>query len=129
MIQLDHESLDVYAVAIDLVVLANQVAERLPRGRAYLADQLQRAGTSIPLNIAEGAGEFSSKEKARFYRMARRSATECAAILDVCSRLELAEKGSLETGRELLVRIVAMLTQIVLRLPRFCGHGLRERSE
>jgi len=51
---------------MDLVVSANQVAERLPRGRAYLADQLQRAGTSIPLNIAEGAGEFSSKERARF---------------------------------------------------------------
>ena len=37
------------------------------------------------------------------------------AILDVCSRLELAEKDSLDTGRELLLRIVAMLTQIVRR--------------
>ncbi len=80
-----------------------------------MADQLQRAGTSISLNIAEGAGEFSSKEKARFYRMAKRSATECAAILDVCSKLELAEKDAVNTGRELLLRIVAMLTQIVRR--------------
>jgi len=46
--------------------------ECLPRGRTYLADQLQRAGTSVPLNIAEGAGEYSSNEKIRFYRMARR---------------------------------------------------------
>jgi len=66
MAQFDHEKLDVYAVAIDFVVLANDVAELLPRGRAYVADQLQRAGTSILLNVAEGAGEFSSKEKARF---------------------------------------------------------------
>ena len=115
MAQFDHEKLDVYGVPIDFVVLANGVAERLPRGRAYVADQLHRAGTSIPLNIAEGAGEFSSKEKARFYRMARRSATECAAILDVCSRLELAERSSLDAGRKLLLRIVAMLTQIVRR--------------
>ena len=115
MTQFDHERLDVYRVAIDFIVLANDVAERLPRGRAYVADQLQRAGTSISLNIAEGAGEFSSKEKARFYRMAKRSATECAAILDVCSKLELAEKDAVNTGRELLLRIVAMLTQIVRR--------------
>ena len=47
----DHERLDVYAVAIDFVVLANEVVERLPRGRGYLADQLQRAATSIPLDI------------------------------------------------------------------------------
>ena len=131
MAQFDHEKLDVYGVAIDFVVLANDVAERLPRGRAYVADQLQRAGTSISLNIAEGAGEFSSKEKARFCTLlrgrrararARARARPCPehtsmaqAILDVCSRLELAEKDSLDTGRELLLRIVAMLTQIVRR--------------
>ena len=95
MTKFDHEKLDVYEVAIDFVVLANDIAERLPRGRAYVADQLQRAATSIALNVAEGTGEFSSKEKARFYRMAKRSATECAAILDVCSRLALTEKSSL----------------------------------
>ena len=54
MTQFDHEKLDVYGGAIEFVVLANDVAERLPQGRAYLADQLQRAGTSIPLNTAEG---------------------------------------------------------------------------
>ncbi len=54
--------------------------ENLPRGKAYLADQLQRAGTSIPLNIADGAGENAINEKARFYRMAKRSATECSSI-------------------------------------------------
>ena len=85
----DHERLDVYQVALDFVVLADEVAERLPRGRSALADQLQRAATSVPLNIAEGAGEYSRKEKARFYRIALRSATESAAILDVSRRLQL----------------------------------------
>ena len=75
--QFDHEKLDVYRAAIKIVVLIEEVVNQFPRGRAYLADQLQRAGTSIPLNIAEGAGEYSNSEKIRFYRMARRSATEC----------------------------------------------------
>ena len=111
--QFDHERLDVYQVAIQFVGLANGLAEGLPRGRGYLADQLQRAATSIALNVAEAAGELSAKDKARFYRMARRSATECAAILDVIRTLGLCTKGELlDTGREHLLRIVAMLVRM-----------------
>ncbi len=80
-----------------------------------LADQLHRAGTSIPLNIAEGAGEFAKNEKARFYRIARRSATEAAAILDVLRRLQLSRSERLDQGRALLLRIVAMTTAMILR--------------
>ena len=67
----------------------DKITASFPRGRAYLTDQLQRAGTSISLNIAEGAGEFSTNEKSRFYRMAKRSGTETAAILDVAKRLDI----------------------------------------
>jgi four helix bundle protein len=108
----DHEKLDVYKLAIELVVLIDEIVEHLPRGRAYLVDQLQRAGTSVPFNIAEGAGEYSSNEKARFYRMAKRSATECASILDVCLHLKLTDEELYKKGREPLIRIVAMLTKM-----------------
>ena len=108
----DHEKLDVYQVSIEMVALIDKIVEHLPRGRAYLADQLQRAGTSITLNIAEGAGEFSKSEKIRFYRIAKRSATECAAILDVCKRLELIEETRYISGRDLLLRIVSMLIKM-----------------
>ena len=112
----DHEKLDVYNAAIEFVAHANEIVEQLPRGRGYLADQLQRAATSVVLTIAEGAGEFSGSEKARFYRMAKRSATECAAILHVCARLALLDDPTHQAGRELLLRIVSMLIQRVRRL-------------
>jgi len=108
----DHEKLDVYQAAIELVVLIDQVVENFPRGRAYLADQLRRAGTSVPLNIAEGAGEYSISEKCRFYRIAKRSATECAGIIDVCKRLQIIEENHYSTVRALLMRIVSMLTKM-----------------
>ena len=111
----DHENPDVYQAAIDYVALADTGVEGLPKGRAYLADQIQRAATSISLNIAEGAGEFSRRDKARFYRFALRSATESAALLDVCRRLRLADGSLLAGGRELLLRIVSMLTKMVRR--------------
>ena len=75
--------------------------------------------TSISLNVAEGAGEISPREKVRFYRMAKRSATECAAILDAV-RIWDAQGDqrwvaavTLEAGRKVLLRTVSMLVKMV----------------
>ena len=113
MSHFDHERLDVYQVAIEFVILVDEVAETLPTGRAYLVDQLKRAGSSVPLNIAEGAGEYSRLEKHRFYRIAKRSATECAAILDICQKLNLVGQAQLQRSRDLLLRSVSMLIKMV----------------
>jgi hypothetical protein len=43
---------------------------------------------------------------------ARGSATESAALLDVCARLELLGEVEHETGKELVVRIVSMLVKL-----------------
>ena len=115
----DHERLDVYKVALDLIATVSEIVEALPKGRAYLSDQLNRASTSVVLNIAEGAGEFSAADKARFYRIACRSATESAAILDVCRKLSLVGEAVYGQGREQLLRIVSML----VRLCRTSGTG------
>ena len=102
----------VYRIAIQLNVLIEDIVRELPRGRSYLADQLLRAGTSIPLKIAEGAGEFATNGKIRFYRIAKRSATECAAIFDLCKELKLMLDSHYERGRDRLLRIVAMLVRM-----------------
>lgn len=114
----DHERLDVYTAAVDFVALAHRITLALPTGHGDLADQLRRASTSVVLNIAEGAGEFSKPAKASFYRIARRSATESAAVLDVAVRLELIDRHVCEPGRDLLIRIVSMLTNMVRALHR-----------
>ena len=112
---LDHTKLDVYHRALDLLELLDDLIESLPPGRAHLKDQLDRAGTSIVLNIAEGAGEFSAADKKRFYRMAKRSATEAAAIIDIFARRRHATAEQLGTIRELIGRVVSMLTKLASR--------------
>jgi four helix bundle protein len=77
----DAQRLDVYRVALEFQVLSATLLPR--RGQSALRDQLDRASSSIVLCIAEGAGRSSRPDKARFYGMARRSATECAAIVDI----------------------------------------------
>src|ERR1043165_5441232 len=112
MTALDHTKLDVYHRALDLLDHVDRIYEALPRGRAHLKDQLDRAATSVVLNIAEGAGKFAKDEKPRFYRIAKRSATETAAILDILDRRKTVPTSEIEPTRDLLVRVVSMLSRL-----------------
>ena len=85
----------------------------ITQGNADLADQLRRASQSIPQNIAEGCGRTARADKVKHYTIARGSAMECAAHLDVMKLDELLESESYERDLDLLERIVAMLTKLI----------------
>ena len=116
MQQFDHEKLDAYGIAIDFVITAEAVAQGATRGKGHgdLADQLRRASTSIVCNLAEGAGEYAPLEKARFYRLSKRSATECAALIEIYRRLGLATPDAADKARAMLLRIVSMMVRLVV---------------
>ena len=77
--------------------------------------RLKRAASSIVLNIAEGAGEFSKKEKVRFYRIALRSATESASVTDILLGFEYIDQQLHDELDNALSRIIAMLTKLIKR--------------
>jgi four helix bundle protein len=108
------QRLDVYSAATEFLATTTRLVANLPKGHGDIADQLRRAALSVPLNIAEGSGKFS-REAVRFYTIARGSALECAAILDVMEAMAVAvvDKATLEKPRELLERVVAMLTGLI----------------
>lgn len=105
------QRLDVYRCAIQLLCQVVPLSERVPQPYSPLADQLRRASLSIPLNIAEGSGK-AERDARRFYMIARGSALECAAILDSFEALGLFEAVVMGEARELLNRIVSMLTKL-----------------
>ena len=106
---LDAEKLDVYRVALEAQA---EGAALVPADNRVLRDQLERASLSVVLNIAEGAGRRSRKDKARHYAIARGSAMESAAIVDVIVRRDLAEANACANARALYVRVVQMLTKL-----------------
>jgi four helix bundle protein len=110
---LSFQKLDVYQRSIEFLVLAGQVRRALPKGHADLADQLRRSSQSIPQNIAEGAGRATRADKAKHYTIARGSAMESAAHLDVMHVEEIIDAERYVRGTELLERIVAMLTKLI----------------
>jgi four helix bundle protein len=113
-IYFDHEKLDVYREAIAFCAWAGELLNTIS-AKAAAKDQLDRASTSIPLNIAEGNGKFSAKDRARFLEIARGSARECAACLDVLVARKLANQDQIETPKENLARIVQMLMGMLRR--------------
>src|SRR6476659_710573 len=78
----DHEKLDVYQQAVAFVAWLSTMLEEKTR-LGEVKDQLDRASTSIPLNIAEGNGKYAPKDRCRYFDIAHGSALECAAALDV----------------------------------------------
>ena len=89
------------------------VVRWLPLKRAELSDQLDRASLSAALNIAEGAGRSGPRDQARHYAIARGSAYECLAVLDLLD-LEIAPPSSRD-ARVVLLRLMAVLTALIRR--------------
>jgi four helix bundle protein len=110
---LSFQKLDVYQRSIEFLAFVHRLLPQLPKGHAELIDQLRRSAQSTPQNIAEGAGRTSRLDKARHYTIARGSAMESAAHLDVMKVDDLIDDEHYRRGIELLERVVAMLTKLV----------------
>ncbi len=121
-----HKNLEVYRLILEFIKLAAEIIKHIPRGQGHLTDQLRRASTSMAFNTGEGAGEFAKKEKARFYRMALRSATESASIIDVIYGFGFIDIDLYDRSERLLDRIIGMLTKLVKRHGGFIA--LREAA-
>jgi four helix bundle protein len=107
-IYFDHEKLDVYREAIGFCGWVGELLTAVSQ-KAAAKDQLDRASTSIPLNIAEANGKFSAKDRSRFLEVARGSALECAACLDVLFARKLVSEDESAKGKEILAKILRML--------------------
>lgn len=108
----DHEKLTAYQTAIRFVSWCDSLLESLPKSLAA-HNQLDRASTSIPLNLAEGNGKFTSADRCRYFDIARGSALECAACLDVLAAKKRIAEGDIAEGKKMLVEIVSMLVGLV----------------
>ena len=108
----DHEKLNVYQKAIDFVSWSDGVLDKVPK-TAAVHNQLDRASTSIPLNIAEGNGKFTSADRCRFFDIARGSALESAACLDVLVAKKILDSVVADDGKAMLLDIVSMMVGLI----------------
>jgi four helix bundle protein len=103
-----HEKLTVYQRALEFAGWSQELIDSLTK-KTSTRDQLERAGDSIALNIAEGNGKFSQKDRARFFQIALGSALESAACLDLLVARRCCRSDAIMRGKAILEEIVKML--------------------
>jgi four helix bundle protein len=112
--QFDHEKLRAYQEALRFVAWADPIIENLP-AKIAARDQLDRASTSIVLNIAEGNGKRSHPDRCRYFDSARGSVVECAACLDVLAVKHKMREDEAAAGKMILLGIVSMVAGLIAR--------------
>jgi len=110
----DHEKLKAYQTAIQFIVWLQPILENIPRKYA-VHDQLDRSSTSIALNIAEGNGKYTGKDRCRYFDISRGSALESASALDIFAAKGLIKQEETSFGKETLREIVSMLVGLIKR--------------
>jgi four helix bundle protein len=117
----DHDKLDAYRLAVEYAAKAFKVARALSGQYRHARDQWLRAAQSIALNIAEGNGKRSPRDRARFLDIARGSVFECAAIQDVLVASDGLERESSLVMKRHLRRIASMLTRLAIKFDGSAG--------
>jgi four helix bundle protein len=108
----DHEKPQVCQESLAFVAWLEPKMQKLAKTIA-VRDQLDRASTSMVLNLAEGNGKFTLPDGCRFFDIARGSALECAAALDVLVAKGRCESDEIIPAKERLRGIVSMLVGLI----------------
>jgi four helix bundle protein len=112
--QFDHEKLRAYQEALRFSAWADPILEALPP-RLSVRDQLDRASTSIVLNLAEGNGKRGHRDRCRYLDTARGSTVECAACLDVLVARKKLPVEQADEGKVILLAVVSMISGLISR--------------
>ena len=80
---MNHHRLKCYSLLLETAKSMPSLLRQIPRGESYMIDQLKRALASAILNLSEGNGRTSLKERSRFFDISMASISECMACLDV----------------------------------------------
>ena len=87
----------VWQEAMNLVVMIYQITSHFPRYEIFaLTSQMNRAATSIPANISEGNGRYSTNDYLRFLSIENGSLRELETHLLIAERLNYVKRTQTE---------------------------------
>lgn len=113
MDNLYFRKLNVYVNSKELTKYVYALIKQFPQEEKFaLCSQIRRAVTSIPINIAEGFGRFSQKEKARFVEIAFGSLTELFCEMEISYELGYLTKEQYEETEHQITIISKQLSNL-----------------
>ena len=115
--QFSFEKLTVWQCTQEALLACDAIVAQLPRPYGELSDQLRRASLSMVCNFAEGVGK-EGKDQLRFFRIARGSTYESAALVESAIALRLIAPELRAAARQPLLSVAAILTRLILNPSR-----------
>ena len=109
---MNHNKLKCYGLLLDAARIVPSILNRLPRGNAYIEDQLKRALSSAILNLSEGNGRRSIKERNRFFDISLASISETSSAIDIISAYGYISSRVEMNIKTLLTRAYAMIIKL-----------------
>jgi four helix bundle protein len=115
-----HRDLLVWRESVELAILVYRVTDSFPRSETYgLTSQIRRAATSVPANIAEGAGRTGTPELLRFLSIASGSLSELDTHFEIAQRLGYVKNhDAIEAKTSQVFRLLTGLTASLKRKER-----------
>ncbi|MCL1601564.1 MAG: four helix bundle protein [Actinomycetia bacterium] len=113
----DYRKLTVWQSSMALAKDCYTVTMSFPRSELFgLTDQIRRSAVSIPSNISEGSGRGTSKEFARYLRIAYASGCELGTQLELARRIPMGPEHELADLLSQVEDIRRMLTTLTQRI-------------
>lgn len=107
-VSFDHEKLKAYHAALAFIAWMTEAATE-PACSSDLLTKMDKASTSVVLNIAEGNGRKSNADKIKFFKTASKANTQITALLDIAYR----NTEEIEQGRALLTEAGKCITGLI----------------
>jgi len=111
--EFSFEKLDIYKRSLSLAKILCKIASRFPYKFSRIRDQLVGATISVPLNIAEGSGRKSVKEKKNFYKISQTSLFECIPLLEISLELKLISSDNYKKFRDEIIALSKMISRLI----------------
>jgi four helix bundle protein len=100
------EKLEIWQLSVELTDMVYAITEQLPDTERFnLKSQIQRAATSVSLNIAEGSTGHTDAQQVRFLSYANRSVIEVVACIKLMLRRNYIAKEQFEEIYEFCDRL------------------------
>ena len=113
----NYKELKVWAKAHEFTLKVYEVTKQFPREEIYgMTSQLRRAASSIPANIAEGCGKFTSQDFARYLNIALGSANESEYFILLSKDLKFISLDDYTIINQIINEIKAMLISLISKV-------------
>lgn len=117
MSQSDYKKLEVWKKGIDIADLVYDITDKFPAKENYnLTLQMNKAGVSIPSNVAEGKRRQSDKEAYHFYHISLGSCAELETQLIIANRRKYVDEKKYNLLEEYLNHETRMLLNLIKTL-------------